>query len=505
MKIKEKLLERLSNVQSLSSSNKHKVGCIIVDKEFNIVSEGYNKSLLNSNAAVENEKNETFGYVVHAEENAIFDVRYYADWDSAKIFITDFPCATCARLILQTGIKEIYITKDYSKSHKNEFFEKNTDNVSMFEVLKSFDVKLYLQNSDINDEFELIISEEQVRFKVFNFIIHSKDYNGMLSKYIAQYYSGIKNSKTFWLALKKIKELELNKIRGFIEESKGTNSDIKCNLYLFGCTSDIEQLDKLLKVYQDILNVYVYDNCLELLECLNSPNLHPTKGGQACQLLYDKYVEEKDDEYDILSLITERISKYVDYTETTVFSSDDEEKEMVLGFNLYLDSFVSNNYNYFESTISGMLAPCSTHNKVVWDESRALYNYKNKKVSELFIDDNLSLIDSSINDRRVDALIQGEYPTLYHLDHLINLFGNSDIRCSGIKLNIHDESITVKIHSITTSEWMKESNRAIFLAYRIQNEIKGVEFIENDNNYNNCSLRVPLDKLSELIQFYKNF
>ena len=504
MKIKEKLLERLSNVQSLSLSNKHKVGCIIVDKEFNIVSEGYNKSLLNSNAPLENEKNETFGYVVHAEENAIFDFRYYDGWDSAKIFITDFPCATCTRLILQTGIKEIYITKDYSKAHKNEFFEKNTDNVSMFEVLKSFDVKLYLQNSDINDEFELIISEEQVRFKVFNFIIYSKDYNGMLSKYIAQYYSGLKFENVL-VSFKKIKELELNKIRGFIEESKGTNSDIKCNLYLFGCTPDIEQIDTLLKDYLDILTVYVYDNYLELLECLNSPNLHLFKDKQACQLLYDKYVEEKDDEYGILSLITERIAKYVDYNETTVFSSDDDEREMVLGFNLYLDSFVSNNYNYFESTISGMLAPCSTYNKVVWDESRALYNYKNKKVSELFIDDNLSLIDSSINDRRVDALLQGEDPTLYYLDHLINLFGTSDIRCSGIKLNIFDESITVKIRSITTSECMKESNRAIFLAYRIQNEIKGAEFIENDNTYNNCSLRVPLDKLSELIQIYKNF
>lgn len=124
MKIKEKLLERLKNVQSMSSSNKHKVGCIIVDDEFNVVSEGYNKSLLKDNNQCENDKNETFGYVVHAEENAIFDIRYYADWDSAKIFVTDFPCATCARLILQTDIKEIYVTGDYSKAHKNEFFEK---------------------------------------------------------------------------------------------------------------------------------------------------------------------------------------------------------------------------------------------------------------------------------------------------------------------------------------------------------------------------------------------
>lgn len=502
MKIKEKLLERLKTVQSLSSSNKHKVGCIIVDDEFNVVSEGYNKSLLKDNNVCENDKNETFGYVVHAEENAIFDIRYYADWDSAKIIITDFPCAMCARLILQTGIKEIYVTGDYSKQHKEEFFSKNSYNVSMFEVLKSFDVKLYLQNSDTTDEFELIISEEQAKFKVFNFMIHSKDYNGMLSKYIAQYYSGLKFENVL-VSSKNIRILELNKVRDFFEENK--DSDIKCNLYLFGCTPDIEQIDTLLKDYQDILNVYVYDNYLECLDCLLSPNLHLFKDKQACKLLYDKYVEEKDDEYGILYLITERIAKYVDYNETTVFSSDDNEREMVLGFNLYLDSFVSNNYNYFESTITGMLAPCSTYNKVVWDESRALYNYKNKKVSELFIDDNLSLIDSSINDRRVDALVQGEDPSLYCLDILINLFGTSDIRCSGIKLNIFDESIMVKIRSITTGEYMKESNRAIFLAYRIQNEIKGSELIGGDSTYNNCTVRVPLKKLSELIQLYKNF
>ena len=59
-----------------------------------------------------------YPYVVHAEPNAILNST--TKLDDATLYVTLFPCNECAKLIIQSGIKEIvYISDKYDGSNEN--------------------------------------------------------------------------------------------------------------------------------------------------------------------------------------------------------------------------------------------------------------------------------------------------------------------------------------------------------------------------------------------------
>lgn len=73
-----------------------------------------------------------YPYVVHAEPNAILNSTNKLD--NATIYVTLFPCNECAKLIIQSGIKEIvYISDKYDGTNENLASKK---------MLKSAGVKL---------------------------------------------------------------------------------------------------------------------------------------------------------------------------------------------------------------------------------------------------------------------------------------------------------------------------------------------------------------------------
>ena len=56
-----------------------------------------------------------YAYVVHAEANAILNAS--VNLDGSRIYVTLFPCNECAKLIIQSGIKEvIYLDDKYNGS-----------------------------------------------------------------------------------------------------------------------------------------------------------------------------------------------------------------------------------------------------------------------------------------------------------------------------------------------------------------------------------------------------
>ena len=55
-----------------------------------------------------------YAHVVHAEANAILN-GLWKDLNGSKIYVALFPCNECAKLIIQSGIKEIvYLSDKYS-------------------------------------------------------------------------------------------------------------------------------------------------------------------------------------------------------------------------------------------------------------------------------------------------------------------------------------------------------------------------------------------------------
>jgi len=60
-----------------------------------------------------------YPYVVHAEQNAILNAT--EPLDGATLYVTLFPCNECAKVILQSGIREVIYLED--KYHDKDIFK----------------------------------------------------------------------------------------------------------------------------------------------------------------------------------------------------------------------------------------------------------------------------------------------------------------------------------------------------------------------------------------------
>ncbi len=126
-------IARLSSLRSKDPNTQ--VGACIVDNTNRILSIGYNGA---PNGFVDstfpwdregNTLNTKYAFVCHAEMNAILNYRgSRKDLENAKIYVDLFPCNECAKLIIQSGIKEIiYLTDKY----------KDTDSIKASKMMLS--------------------------------------------------------------------------------------------------------------------------------------------------------------------------------------------------------------------------------------------------------------------------------------------------------------------------------------------------------------------------------
>ena len=123
----------LSSKRSKDPSTK--VGACIVNEDKKIVGIGYNGFPAGCSDDVfpwdrEGDYLECkYPYVVHAEPNAILNST--VSLKNATIYVTLFPCNECAKLIIQSGIKEIVFVSD--KYHDTEA---STASRRMFDAAK---------------------------------------------------------------------------------------------------------------------------------------------------------------------------------------------------------------------------------------------------------------------------------------------------------------------------------------------------------------------------------
>ena len=111
---------KLSAMRSKDPSTQ--VGACIVSDDNRILSIGYN----GAPNGFDDEKfpwgregdnlNTKYPYVCHAEMNAILNYRgSKKDLENAKIYVDLFPCNECAKIIIQSGIKEVvYLSDKYA-------------------------------------------------------------------------------------------------------------------------------------------------------------------------------------------------------------------------------------------------------------------------------------------------------------------------------------------------------------------------------------------------------
>lgn len=119
-----------------STCTRRKVGALIV-KDNNIVSTGYNgapKGLPNcsdcpdrcyrSKHNIPSGEKLELCYAQHAEVNALMSsAKAGADLTGASIYVTTFPCSSCAKAIIQAGIKHVYFIDNYSHEFTRMMFD----------------------------------------------------------------------------------------------------------------------------------------------------------------------------------------------------------------------------------------------------------------------------------------------------------------------------------------------------------------------------------------------
>ncbi len=118
-------IAKLSGMRSKDPNTQ--VGACIVSNDNRILSIGYNGAPNGFDDekfpwSREGENLKTkYPYVCHAELNAILNYRgTKKDLENAKIYVDLFPCNECAKIIIQSGIKEvIYLSDKYANSENN--------------------------------------------------------------------------------------------------------------------------------------------------------------------------------------------------------------------------------------------------------------------------------------------------------------------------------------------------------------------------------------------------
>ena len=119
-------------ISKKSKDHSTKVGCVIVNSGNSIISTGYNGFPIGVEDdeiefAKRYERPEKYLWTAHAEENAIaLASRNGVSLNGATLYVNRMrPCTRCTRLIIQSGIKKVYVMQDVSDETVERWKEDN--------------------------------------------------------------------------------------------------------------------------------------------------------------------------------------------------------------------------------------------------------------------------------------------------------------------------------------------------------------------------------------------
>lgn len=127
---------------SRSTCKRLSVGATIV-RDKRIIAGGYNGSVAGDEHCIDHDCYLIDGHCVrtiHAEMNAILQcARFGVSTDEAAIYVTDFPCLQCTKMLLQAGITQINYLRNY---HNDEYAMKllKLKNIELKQVKLDHDV-----------------------------------------------------------------------------------------------------------------------------------------------------------------------------------------------------------------------------------------------------------------------------------------------------------------------------------------------------------------------------
>ncbi len=178
------LLGILEQTKNQSPANKRKVGAVIFTSRRNdlpiIWSKGYNYNpdCITHQLTCENKNGETYDTVIHAEQEAIFDlVRLNIDAanrENLSMLVSYSPCIECSKQIILFGIKNLYIVEEHPYNFRT--FQYNVGSLSPLEFLLTAGVNVFLYDKETKT-----FKQEAPKLNKLC-IYHSKDLDGFMSR-----------------------------------------------------------------------------------------------------------------------------------------------------------------------------------------------------------------------------------------------------------------------------------------------------------------------------------
>jgi dCMP deaminase len=141
-------LNMLNEIKTRSKDRSVQVGCVIVNDCNSVLSLGYNgfPRGVKDDIDFRHERPLKYKYTEHAERNAIYNAaRNGIRLNGARIYVDPWPCAECARAIIQSGLVEVIIDgNDYNNKMKMWSERWSEDYDIAFELFKESEVDCYI-------------------------------------------------------------------------------------------------------------------------------------------------------------------------------------------------------------------------------------------------------------------------------------------------------------------------------------------------------------------------
>ena len=115
MKWEKRYLDLAKHIAGWSKDPSRKIGAVAVGSKGQILAQGYNGFPRGCNDEIEerHERPAKYDWVLHAEENAIMNAaRHGQKTMGADMYVNWFPCAKCAGMIVNAGIRRIFCDKE---------------------------------------------------------------------------------------------------------------------------------------------------------------------------------------------------------------------------------------------------------------------------------------------------------------------------------------------------------------------------------------------------------
>ena len=116
-----RFIKLAKHISSWSKDKSTKVGAVIVNNKNNPISMGFNGFPTNVDETIEerHEKLLKYDYTVHGEANAIATAAKNGQkTNGCTMYVTYFPCSTCAGLIVNSGIKKLVCENKPDLNHE---------------------------------------------------------------------------------------------------------------------------------------------------------------------------------------------------------------------------------------------------------------------------------------------------------------------------------------------------------------------------------------------------